>query len=66
MAWGLDVAFHSPENFLLWVVGESPESSVLQLVRGMPVPRPRFFLVVHSKSDLLIPCQGGSILLSLP
>lgn len=36
-------------EFLLWVVVESPESSLLQLVRVMPLPRPKLFLVVHSE-----------------
>lgn len=45
----LDVAFYSPENILLWILGESPESSRVQSVRVMPVSRPRVFLVVHSE-----------------
>lgn len=54
----LDVAFHSPENCLLGVVGESPESPLLQLVRVMSVPRPKVFLVVHSGIwPSLTPCQ---------
>jgi hypothetical protein len=49
---GLDVAFHSPENFLLWLVGESPESSLLSVSASHAcAPVPGFFLLCTLKSD---------------